>query len=337
MDKNKKSDKKEGIFIRYIIYGAGAVGGMLAAYLTHAGHKTLLIVRPRQVAVIKKNGVHLISPSSDFIAHVKAVTGPDQIIFRSDDLVFLAVKSQDTEEALTDLKKYVNDIPIFCFQNGIRNEEMTFRLFSKVYGVMVRVIAVSMNDGEVIDRAETPGYFIIGSYPNGIDIIAEQVAEVLRKSGFLCFLTPDIMAYKWEKLLMNLFNAPNAITNTAGEEAFLITGAAVREAENVLKKAGIHWVSKTKMDKEWPETAYWPGKIIPNEAWSSTWQSLARGGSVEIEYLNGEIVRLAERLGLRAPINEKLLNIVKEMSANHEKPGKYTPSELARILGLKIL
>ena len=67
----------------------------------------------------------------------------------------------------------------------------------------------------------------------------------------------------------------------------------------------------------------------------STWQSLIRRqGMVETEFLNGEIVRIATKLGTRAPINETLLSITEEMAANRELPGKYTPAELAKILNL---
>jgi len=67
----------------------------------------------------------------------------------------------------------------------------------------------------------------------------------------------------------------------------------------------------------------------------STWQSLVRNqGTVETEFLNGEIVRLAAKLNTTAPVNEVLLRITLEMAANHEKPGKYTPAELLRILKL---
>lgn len=67
----------------------------------------------------------------------------------------------------------------------------------------------------------------------------------------------------------------------------------------------------------------------------STWQSLARRqGTVETDFFNGEIVRLAKQLGREAPINETLLRISQEMATNREPPGKYTPAQLCTLLGL---
>ena len=78
-----------------------------------------------------------------------------------------------------------------------------------------------------------------------------------------------------------------------------------------------------------------PSSGTDPEAQSSTWQSLTRRqGSVETEFLNGEVVRLAKKLGEQAPINETLLGICKEMAVNREPPGKYTPGQLRSLLGL---
>ncbi|MFC2010912.1 ketopantoate reductase C-terminal domain-containing protein [Chloroflexota bacterium] len=102
-----------------------------------------------------------------------------------------------------------------------------------------------------------------------------------------------------------------------------------------MQKAGIKWISHEQITKDWPEiTAPLHGQLN-TEAQSSTWQSLARHqGSVETEYLNGEIVRVAKKLGLQAPINEKLVQISQDMAANHEPPGKYSPVRLSEILEL---
>lgn len=324
--------------MRVIIYGAGAIGGVTGGKLSLAGYETLLIGRAHLVKAINENGLRVISPAGNPVAHPKAVTGPDQITFKPNDVVFLSVKSQDTEGALTDLKKYVKDIPVFCFQNSVRNEETASRFFPRVYGVTVRLPAVYLKDGEVIARRDPPGLFVIGCYPNGTDAIAEQVARELRDAGFLVKVTPDVMPYKWDKLIANLANATGAITNARGKEIDFINKSVRGEAQDIMRKAGLRWITDEEMAKDWPESAAPPRGTLDTEAQSSTWQSLARGvDSVETEYLNGEIVRQAAKLGLKAPLNEKLLSIMKEIAVSHSAPGKYTPSQLIQMLGLKML
>ena len=321
--------------MRLIIYGAGAIGGVVGGHLARSGYNVLLIGRPGHVKAINEHGLNLVTPAGTHILRIPAVTRPDQIDFGFDDVVFLCMKGQDTEEALRDLRAVTKDVPIFCFQNGVRNEEIAAQYFPKVYGVMVRVGAVYLTDGEVMVRRDPPGWFVIGCYPQGTDKLVEVVATKLRTAGFLVKTTPDIMPYKWGKLMRNMANAIVAITNTREDDIDPITHAAQQEFRDILTQAGIRWVSGKELAKEWPEIAAPLHGRLYTEERSSTWQSLARERiTVETDFLNGEVVRLARKLGLQAPINEMLLSISQKMAGNHEPPGKYTPDQLRALLGL---
>ena len=321
--------------MRYIIYGAGGIGSIMGGHLARTGHDVILIGRPGHVSVINNNGLRLITPTGTHVLRIPAVTSPSQIDFATGDVIFLCMKGQDTELALKDLKKVAEDMPVFCFQNGVRNEEIAIRYFSGVYGIMVQVGAVYLTDGEVIARRDPPGWYIIGRYPEGTDELTEAVAEELRTAGYFIRTTVDIMPYKWGKLIGNLNNAVGAITNGDRESMRPIYNAVFQEAQAIVQKAGIKWISQEQVTRDWPEiTAPLHGQLN-TEAQSSTWQSLARHqGNVETEFLNGEIVRVAKKHGLQAPINEKLVKISQEMAANHEPPGKYTPVRLSEILEL---
>src|SRR5271157_1250155 len=120
---------------RIVIYGAGAVGGVVGGLLALSGTPVLLIGRPGNVDVIREHGLRIVTPSGTRMVRLPAVTTPNQI--KPADVVFLCVKSQDTDGAMRNLHALVNDIPIFCFQNGIRNEEIASKYFPRVYGVAV--------------------------------------------------------------------------------------------------------------------------------------------------------------------------------------------------------
>ncbi len=187
--------------IRTIIYGAGAIGGVVASHLALAGKEVILIGRPDHVNAIRKQGLRFITPMDTHRLRLPAVTEPSQIDFRREDVVLLCLKGQNTDEALRDLRTVVEDIPIFCFQNGVRNEEIAMRHFPRVYGVVVRVGAVFVNNGEVTARRDPPGYLILGSYPLGRDDLVDAVAANLRDAGFYVLVTSDVMPYKWGKLM----------------------------------------------------------------------------------------------------------------------------------------
>jgi 2-dehydropantoate 2-reductase len=322
--------------MRYIIYGAGGIGSTMGSYLARAGRSAVLVGRRGHVGAVTAGGLRLVTPAGDYVVRLPAVTAPADIKFGAEDVVCLCVKGQDTETALRDLKDAVDEIPVFCFQNGVRNEEIAAGFFPRVYGVMVRVGAQYLEDGTVTVRRDPPGWYLVGRYPAGTDALAEAVAGDLRAAGYLVRTTGDVMPYKWGKLMANLGNAIDGITGCDWGTTRSIYRAVFEEARAIVAKAGIRWISQERLAQEWPETRQPPRAEFDTIQRSSTWQSLARRqGSVETEFLNGEIVRLARRLGLTAPLNEKLVEITARMAANHEQPGKYPPEQLSEILKFK--
>jgi 2-dehydropantoate 2-reductase len=322
--------------MRTIIYGAGGIGSVVGGHLARTGHEVILIGRPGHVKAINERGLKLITPVGTHIIWVPAVTSPEQIEFRPDDVIFLTMKSQNTEDALNTLKRCVNQIPIFCLQNGVRNEEMAAQLFEDVYGSTVRIGAVYMNDGEVIAHNDPAGWLIMGRYPRGTDPLVETIAAQLRKANLFVMVTPDVMRYKWSKLMRNIRSAVGAITDASHADCKSLNELVRKEAHDLLVEAGITYVSDAQIAEEWPEFTNEPPKFAGGgEPQNSTWQSLARKvGSVENEFFNGEIARLAKKLGKRAPINGGINRIIQEMASKRETPGRYTIADLKKILGL---
>ena len=294
----------------------------------------MLIGRPGHVQAIQQHGLRFVTPGGTFVLNLPAVTSPDQITFAPGDVVLLCMKGQDTEAALHDLKAVVDDIPIFCFQNGVRNEEIVSRYFRQVYGVMVVIGAAYLRAGEVMCHRDPPGSVAIGCYPHGDDDLVRQVGAQLRRAGFIVLVTADVMRYKWGKLLGNLANAISAATD--GRDPGGRIAQAVRdEARRLMTQAGIAWTTWEEALLLQPDLRTATKGQLPVESHGSTWQSLMRGeGSVEADFLNGEIVRLAQRLGTEAPLNAALQRVVEEMAARGDKPGTYTPEQLASLLDL---
>ncbi len=321
--------------MRLIIYGAGGIGCVIGGHLARTGQETVLIGRPGNVEAIDRKGLTLITPTGTHNIKVPAVTGPEQVEFTGDDAVLLCMKGQDTEGALRDLQAVTRDVPVFCVQNGVRNEEIAARFYSRVYGVMVRVGAVYIKDGEITARRDPPGWFFIGKDTKGLYRTAETVAKQLDQASFLTRTSEDVMPYKWGKLMGNLANSIGAITNARMGATGDIARAAQQELKDLMAEAGIKLISGEETNKEWPEITAPLRGSLETEAQSSTWQSLARRqGSVETEFLNGEVVRLAAGLAKEAPVNEGLVRITREMADNYEQPGKYTPAQLSELLGI---
>lgn len=323
--------------MRTVIYGAGAIGGTIGGLLARAGHEVLLIARGAHAEAMREHGLRLVTPGGTHTLRLPVLASPLQVDWQTEDVVLLTVKGQDSEGALSALAAATGDVPVFCMQNGVRNEEIAVRYFDRVYGAMLRVEGTHLAPGEVIVRRDPPGCIALGCYPQGTDDLAEAVAAALRSAGFGVLVTADVMPFKWGKLLTNLANVVSAITGAERGDAdqARIVQAAREEGANLLRQAGLRWLSSDALAEACPELKQPPRAVVPGESRNSTWQSLARGqGAVETEFLNGEIVRLAERLGAQAPVNAALTRIALEMAAAGERPGKYSSAELRGLLGV---
>ena len=111
--------------MRFIIYGAGGVGGTIGAELFLAGEETVLIARGAHLQAIQDNGLRYLTPDRQETINIPAVGHPNELDFRSDDVVILTMKSQHTLGALEDLRAAGGEnIPVICCQNGVANEDI---------------------------------------------------------------------------------------------------------------------------------------------------------------------------------------------------------------------
>lgn len=318
--------------MRFIVFGAGAVGGVVGGRLAQSGHDVVLIARGPHLATIQANGLRIESPTGDAVVDVEAVGTPSEIDWRDGDVVLLGVKSQDTDGALdalcAALPHDLHRLPVACLQNGIENERRALRRFPNVYGIHVMLPADHLEPGIVQARSDPiTGAVNIGRYPTGVDGVTDEIAAAFRASTLLSDPTPDVMAQKCAKLLLNLGNAVQAL---CGDEAFRGTTAraARDEGRRVFDTAGI---SVAPDDFDAAQRSYFKIQSIKGQprGGGSTWQSLARGAAaVETDYLNGEIVMVARLHGLDAPINEALQHLTNEAARNGSAPGSMTADEL---------
>ncbi|MBI3973743.1 MAG: hypothetical protein HY332_20905, partial [Chloroflexi bacterium] len=322
--------------MRYIIYGAGAIGSGMGGHLFRTGHDALLVGRPGHVGMIRERGLRLITPDETYSLPVPAVASAEEVGFREGDVVLLCVKSQDTDRALVEIRAAGGDpqtLPILCCQNSITNEPAALRYFRRVYGVMVVVPGVFLEDGVVHNPiGGNAGFLEFGVFPSGADGLCETVAAALGKAGYATLVNPRVMHAKAAKMMGNLGNAIGAITDGKGDNKAYM--AAVRqEAEACFRAAGVPFESQEtygERTRRHRGTSDLPEGL---RNLGSSWQSLQRRqGSIEADFLNGEFVRLGRLHGIPTPHNEVLQEVANEMAAKREAPGKYTAQDLEQLV-----
>src|SRR4051794_16069091 len=136
--------------MRFVMYGAGAIGGVVGAQLHRHGHEVVFVARGAHYHAMRDSGLRFASPEVTVTLPVEVVDAPDRIDFRADDVVVLAMKSQDTGDALTALADVAPpSIAVVCMQNGVANERAALRFFASVYAVCVVCPALHLEPGSV--------------------------------------------------------------------------------------------------------------------------------------------------------------------------------------------
>ena len=320
---------------RFVVFGAGAVGGVVGARLAQAGHEVVLVARGQHRDAIAAHGLRIDDPDASATLELPVTDDVSELGLGAGDVVLVAVKGQDTPDAIEALAHAGADLPIVCLQNGTANERQFLRVFEHVYAVPVMLPASHVEPGVVVaSSAPTTGILDVGRYPSGVDHRCEDLAAAFRASTFESVVRPDVMRWKWRKLMMNLGNAVEAATGRAKGNGRIL-GAATGEAEVVLAAAGID-VATAEEDRERRGDHLTIRPVAGEErGGGSSWQSLARGtGTIETDLLNGEVVLLGRLHGVPAPINAGLQRVARELAARGAPPASMTPDELAAAIGL---
>ena len=317
--------------MRFIIYGAGGIGGSIGARLHLCGEQVLLVARGEHFKSIQASGLEFHSPAIHESLPIAVVSHARDIHVQSDDVVILCMKTQHVEGALRDLQMFApTDTPIVCCQNGVASERMALRRFSRVYGMVVWLPAEHLEPGVVVNFAENrAGNLDAGCYPIGVDETIERVTSSIHAAGFVSRPDPNIMAQKYSKLMVNLTNALDAACLERPDD---VIQEMQSEARNCCDAAGIEYVDYRSARANRGDIRGGPVDGFQRHG-SSTLQSLLRDtGNLEADYLNGEIVQLGRLHGIPTAVNAVVQRIGIRLIQGEIKPRSLTADAVRKLV-----
>ncbi|WP_114954726.1 2-dehydropantoate 2-reductase [Sphingosinicella terrae] len=326
---------------RIAIFGAGSVGCYIGAVWAIAGLHVTFIGRSTVRDEIQANGLTVTDSEGRRIE-----ARPDEVRFSTfpkamaqADIVALCVKSQDTPEAAAQIGRHARkDATIISFQNGVGNVDT---LNEALPGFTVLRGMVPFNVARLPNGRWHKG--VAGTLWVEDHEVTRALAARLGKGPGALRLSDDMAGVAWGKLLINLNNAVNALSGRTlldqlGERDYRrVVAASQVEALELLDKSGIRPA----------QIGPFPPKLVPHivaapdflfrrtvlkvqkidaDARSSMADDLAAGRPTEIDYLNGEVVKLARSLGRRAPVNERIVELIRQAEAGVER--HWGPREL---------
>ena len=319
--------------MKYLVFGAGAIGSVFGGLLSRMGENVALIGRPPHINAIRKKGLFITGIWGDqqaFFSH--SYTAVEELPIRQFDVIFITVKTYDTERAVNLSAPYLApDGLMISLQNGLGNVEK----ISAVVGPQRTV------GGRVIFGAEMerPGIVKVTVYADPVLLGSpraqapadkiQAVADIISKSGIPSSFTPEIEKYLWAKLLYNIALNPlstilrvNYGTLLAREETQEIMRQVIREAFRVASavKQELLW----QRPEDYIDVLFHRLIQLTAAHFPSMLQDLREGRQTEIDALNGAIVDFARKNGLEAPVNQVLTCLIKTL----ETPVVTTPAAI---------
>jgi 2-dehydropantoate 2-reductase len=316
------------------ILGAGSVGCFIGGAWAAAGVDVTFIGRPKLSKDVDEHGLTL----TDYNGW-EARLAPGDVDYRCGpealeeaDVIVVTVKSGDSAAAARDIADHgTAGATVISFQNGVSN---------------IDVLEQGLGGRFEVARGMVPynvAYLGDGRFHKGVagDLYAERregaqsLSEAVGSGPAAIKLSDDMLGLAWGKLLINLNNAVNALSGRTLQNELRqrdyrrVFAAAMREGLELLKRADIEpatvgpispttlprivdspdWLFNRVFLKRWK---------IDARARSSMADDLAAGRKTEIDYLNGELVKLAERLQRAAPINRAIVELIHKAEAGAE-------------------
>jgi 2-dehydropantoate 2-reductase len=305
--------------LRLVILGAGAIGSLFGGLLYKVGEDVTLIGRPAHIRAIRFHGLHIDGVTGRKTVRVKAEVSPSKV--GKADIVICTVKAYDTRRAAADAKALIGRETLFlCLQNGLDVEK------EAAQEVSVDKIARGItNNGCLVIK---PGYIrhtglgdtLISCPSDNWRTRINELAKTMSSAGLPTTVTEEIDKVVLSKVLVNVgINAIGAITHRRNGDLVKnsllrdLMRSAIEEALRVVEKLGT-----ATADEDIVEKTFKIAKATGANK-NSMLQDVEKGKRTEIDFINGAIVRLGEKMNVFTPINSTLTTLVKALDQSPEK------------------
>lgn len=291
--------------MRIAVIGAGGTGGYFGGLLARAGHDVTFIARGAQLEALQTRGLTLESRlAGTFTKPVQATDDPGEI--GPVDLILFCVKTYGTDAAAESVRPLIRpDTMLVSLQNGIDNEERIARATGHSSGIGAAAYVVSaIRAPGVVAQTAGPGKIVLGELGGGASARTERLHDALRGVGIAAELHPDIRVVLWQKFLfICAFSGVTAVTRLpigtilADPATHALFRGTSEEVEAVARAGGID------LPADCVDQALATAASVEPWGRGSLYGDLAGGRRLELESLNGEVVRRGREHGIETPLN----------------------------------
>ncbi|MGA2551672.1 MAG: 2-dehydropantoate 2-reductase [Burkholderiaceae bacterium] len=324
-----------------VVAGAGSIGCFVGGLLQAAGTPIRFLGRPNVVEQLTEYGLTLsdCDGGKAVVPGASVRSGSEPEAVAKAGIILVTVKCGATAEIARSIAPFTpEDAIVISLQNGVGNVDVLKAELPgrRVFAGMVPFNVVQLGHGRY--HRATGGAI-------ALDAKVSDFAAALRSSGLSCLEYADMSPVAWGKLLLNLNNGLNALSGLPLAEELalrswrLVLAQCIDEALTALRRAGIKPAQAGPIapgllpyllrcpDFLYHRIARKQLQIDPL-ARSSMWDDLEKGRSTEIDYLQGAVVALADRVGSRASMNVRVRDLVHEAERAQRRPGGVLPGDI---------
>lgn len=302
--------------MKIVIVGAGAVGGYFGARLHEAGANVTFFVRENRAKQLKHNGLHINSVKGNSIWEQPSyITDTNDI--KDVDLVILATKGYHLENSINSWKALISDrtflLPLL---NGVKHYSILFEQFGKekVIGGLANIVSTLDDVGHVIHTSKVDKITFGTLHPQQ-EPICETLAKWTSQANIQATYSDKISEAIWEKYMF--ITAFSGVT-TASD----VTTGPIREV-GVTKDTFMQLLQEMKaianaegvaLTDKHIETAWKTMEVLPEQSTSSMHQDFRKGLPIEVDYLQGFALQLAQQHQLDVPVLQTIYAMIKAKS-----------------------
>ena len=295
--------------MKIIILGAGAIGSLYGARLSKLNDVTL-VARQEHAEKINKNGLKITGEENN-VYKLKATTEINEI--EDDTLIILTTKVHRSKDAIEPIKNLIKkDTIILCLQNGLHSEEVVKEIVNGKCIVLRGITAV----GATFLEAGTVQFNNLSYTKIEESPVSKELADNFDECGLKANVSENLKEDVWKKLILNcVLNPLSAILRRDN-------GGMSDEGLNALKQLIVDECLKVAnkdgatFDFDFVEAIN--QGIEGSRNLSSMYQDILKEKKTEIDYLNGAVVELGKKYGIKCPVNEALITIIREMEKTNK-------------------
>ena len=291
--------------MRIAVVGAGGTGGYFGGMLARAGEDVTFIARGAHLEALRARGLTLESSlAGTFTVPVQATDDPRGV--GPVDLILFCVKTYDTDAAAASVRPLIQpETMLLSLQNGVDNEERIARLSGHPSGMgAVAYVVSAIKAPGLVAQTAGPGKIVLGELGGGESARTERLRDALQRAGIAAEVHPDIRAVLWQKFLfICAFSGVTALTRLpigsvlADPATRALFRGTSEEVEAIARAIGIG------LPADCVEQALATASAVEPWGRGSLYGDLAGGRRLELESLNGEVVRLGRERGIETPLN----------------------------------